>query len=41
MSEQNTVEKDSGDGVADAIAAVAAITVVIAAVVYWLSGLPS
>jgi hypothetical protein len=41
MTEQNQAAKDSGDGMADAIAATAVITIVIAAVVFWLSGMPS
>lgn len=45
MSEHNQVaeqvEKHPGDGVADAFAAVAVMTVIIATVVYWLAGMPS
>ena len=45
MSEENqpaeAVDKDSGDGRADAIAATAIIGIVIATVVYWLNGFPS
>jgi hypothetical protein len=41
MSEQNQAVNDKGDGVADAIAATAVITIVIAAVVFWLSGFSS
>ena len=41
MSEENHTVNDEGDGVADAIAATAVISIVIAAVVFWLSGLPA
>jgi len=43
MSDQNqtTPQDDSDNGMADAIAATAVITLVIATVVYWLSGFPS
>ena len=40
MSEENQAVNDKGDGTADAIAATAVITIVIAAVVFWLSGFP-
>jgi hypothetical protein len=41
MSEQNQVSNEEADGMADAIAATATIAVVVAAVVYWLSGFPA
>jgi hypothetical protein len=44
MSEDNVVTADSDaedNGVADSIAMLAVITVVIGTVVYWLSGMPS
>jgi hypothetical protein len=41
MSEQNQSVNDEGDGIADAIAATAVITIVIAAVIFWLSGFAS
>ncbi len=41
MSDDTQANKDAGDGVADAIVATGVITVVIAAVVFWLSGFPS
>ena len=41
MSDENRIAKDAGDGRADAIAATTVIAVVIAAVVFWLSGFPS
>ncbi|MEP5763121.1 MAG: methionine synthase [Halieaceae bacterium] len=41
MSEHTQADKDSGDGMADAVAATAVIAVVIAAVVYWLAGMPA
>jgi hypothetical protein len=40
MSEENQAVNDKGDGMVDAIAATAVITIVIAAVVFWLSGFP-
>jgi len=40
MSEQN-LDKDAGDGCADAIAATAIIAIVVLAMYLWLSGLPS
>ncbi len=36
-----TEQKDSGDARADAIATTAIVTIVIATVVFWLSGMPS
>ena len=45
MSEENqpaeAVDKDSGDGLADAIAVTAILAIVIATVVYWLNGFSS
>jgi hypothetical protein len=45
MSEENrpaeAVDKDSGDGLVDAIAAIAILGIVIATVVYWLNGFAS
>ena len=45
MSDENqdaqASNKDQGDGRADAIAATAVLGLVIATVVYWLSGFPS
>lgn len=38
MSDAN---KDQGDGVADAIAATAVITLVVVTLAIWLSGMPS
>jgi hypothetical protein len=40
MSDQNPQER-AADGVADAIAATAVITVVVVAMYLWLSGMPS
>ena len=39
--EQDQRQNDHGDAMADAIAATAIVTIAIAWVVYWLSGLPS
>lgn len=39
MSEQN--ETKYNDGLTDALAAAAIITIVVATVVYWLSGMPA
>ncbi len=39
MAEQNS--KDAGDGMVDAIAATAVIAIIIATLVFWLSGMPS
>ena len=41
MSDLNQNSKDAGDGLADAIAATVVIATVIAAVVFWLSGMPA
>ncbi len=41
MTEDNATQKDSGDGRADAIATTAVVSIIIAWVVFWLSGLPS
>jgi hypothetical protein len=41
MSEQNQAVNDKGDNIADAIAATAVITIVIAAVIFWLGGFPA
>lgn len=38
MTEQQNQHHDS-DGVADAVAAIAVITIIIAAAVFWLSGM--
>lgn len=41
MTENNQTQKDSGDGRADAIATTAVVCIIIATVVFWLSGMPS
>lgn len=43
MSEQHDVESnvDSQDGINDALAATAVIVLVVAIVVFWLSGMPA
>lgn len=41
MSDPTQAKKDAGDGVADAITATTVIVIVVAAVVFWLSGFPT
>jgi hypothetical protein len=41
MSEQDQAVNDKGDGLVDAIAATAVITIIIAATVFWLNGFAS
>ena len=41
MTDGNSSQQNQGDGWADAIATTAIVTIVIAWVVYWLSGMPS
>ncbi len=38
---ENTQQEQNSDGTADACATVAIISIVVAATVFWLSGLPS
>ncbi len=37
----NNVNKDAGDGAADAVAATAIISIVVLAMYLWLAGMPS
>lgn len=40
-SHSNPVDQSSGDGCADALATVAIIALVVAAIAYWLHGMPT
>lgn len=41
MTDSNSVDQNNGDETADAFAATVVIAIVIAAVVFWLAGMPS